>query len=119
MSKTRMIRYAVLVFLLLPLISFAETQKMKEHKVIKGDTLWDISAKELRDPFLWPRIWKENKWISNPNLIYPGQIIKIPIYLIQKEKSAEEAAPKPAAVSQEPAIEVEAPVKERGKERNG
>lgn len=115
MSKTRMIRYALLVFLLLPLISFAETQKMKEHKVIKGDTLWDISAKELRDPFLWPRIWKENKWIANPNLIYPGQIIKIPIYLIQKEKSAEEAAPKPAAVSQEPVIEVEAPVKEEVK----
>jgi hypothetical protein len=58
---------------------------------------------------MWPSIWKENKWIANPHWIYPGQIIKIPLYLIQKEKSEEEAAPKPAAESQEPTAESQEP----------
>jgi LysM repeat protein len=101
MPKTRIIKYALIVFLLLPLITFAETQEIKKYKVIKGDTLWDISKKELNDPFMWPRIWKENKWIANPHWIYPGQIIKIPLYLIQEEKQEEEVTPKPAATYQE------------------
>ena len=104
MSKTRTIRYALIVFLLLPLITFAETQEIKEYKVIKGDCLWDISKAELNDPFMWPKIWEENKWIANPHWIYPGQIIKIPLYLIQEEKQEKEVTqvtPKPAATSQE------------------
>jgi LysM domain len=94
MLKTRIIRYALIVFLFLPLITFAETQEIKEYKVIKGDTLWDISKKELNDPFMWPRIWKENSWIANPHWIYPDQMIKIPLYLIQEEKRDEEVTPK-------------------------
>jgi hypothetical protein len=108
MSKTRTLRYALLVLLLLPLITFAETQEIKEYKVIKGDCLWNISKAELNDPFMWPKIWEENKWIANPHWIYPDQIIKIPLYLIQ-DKRGEEAAPKPAATSQEtPEVKKEA-----------
>lgn len=105
MSKPRIIRYALIAFLLLTSTSFAETREIKLHKVIKHDTLWDISKKELNDPYLWPAIWKENRWIANPHWIYPGQTIKIPIYLLQKEKPREEAAPKPAEVSEEPVQE--------------
>jgi LysM domain len=94
MPKTRTIRYALIVFLLLPLITFAETQEIKEYKVIKGDTLWDITKKELNDPFLWSKVWKENPWIANPDLIYPDQMIKIPLYLIKGEKREEEVTPK-------------------------
>ena len=100
MSKTRTIKYALIVFLLLPLITFAETQKIKEYKVIKGDCLWNISKAELNDPFMWPKIWEKNKWIVNPHWIYPGQIIKIPLYLIQEKKQEEQVTPKPAATSQ-------------------
>jgi len=107
MLKTRIIRYALIVFLFLPLITFAETQEIKEYKVIKGDTLWDISKKELNDPFMWPRIWKENSWIANPHWIYPDQMIKIPLYLIQEEKSEEMVTLKPAEKSQEPVIVAE------------
>ena len=78
MLKTRNIVLAIIVLLLSVSFSFAETKELKEYKIVKGDTLWDISAKELKDPFLWPRIWKENSWIENPHMIYPGQIIKIP-----------------------------------------
>ena len=108
MPKIRIMRYALIVFLLLPLITFAETQEIKEYKVIKGDTLWDISKKELNDPFMWPRIWKENSWIANPHWIYPDQMIKIPLYFIQEEKRAAEVTPKSTEeVTQKPAIVAE------------
>jgi LysM repeat protein len=94
MTKTKILRYALIVFLLLPLITFAETQEIKEYKVIKGDTLWDITKKELNDPFLWSKVWKENPRIANPDLIYPDQMIKIPLYLIQEEKREEKVTPK-------------------------
>lgn len=63
----------------------SQDQEHKEHTVSRGETLWTISSKEIVDPFLWPKIWKENPEIKNPDLIYPGQKIRIPLYLIQKE----------------------------------
>jgi len=46
------------------------------HIVVPGDTLWDISAKFLRDPFRWPELWKMNaEQVRNPHRIYPGQVL--------------------------------------------
>ncbi|MGF1717241.1 LysM peptidoglycan-binding domain-containing protein [Photobacterium chitinilyticum] len=42
------------------------------YTVRKGDTLWDISAHFLSNPWLWPRLWEANSYIENPHLIYPG-----------------------------------------------
>ncbi len=43
--------------------------------VKKGDTLWDIAKYFFKDPLKWYKIWERNLYITNPDLIYPGNEI--------------------------------------------
>lgn len=50
-------------------------QHPEQYTVVQHDTLWDISAKFLKSPWKWPKLWHGNPQIKNPDLIYPGDTL--------------------------------------------
>ena len=50
-----------------------------QYTVVSGDTLSAIAQQWYGDPNQWPRLFEANRnQISNPNLIFPGQVLRIP-----------------------------------------
>lgn len=118
MPKKILIQVVVIISLLFPSLVLSQPREIKNYTVKKGDTLWSISHAELGDSFLWPKVWKENPDISNPDRLYPGQIVKIPIYLkqpVREEKTEPVAAAAPMPIK--PANQEKKEVKEAEKEQ--
>ncbi len=73
------------------------------YYVVRGDTLWDIAARFLGNPYLWPQIWEQNKYIPNAHWIYPGDPLIIPAVDVVAPSAGEpstpaaEGVPEPAA----------------------
>ena len=83
------------------------------HAVVKGDTLWDLSAQYLGSPWLWPDLWERNRFLTNPHYIYPGiDIVVFPppvrqvAWDVREPVSASQGRPAVTepAVAEEPAL---------------
>lgn len=46
--------------------------------IVKGDTLWHLCQEHLKDPLKWRELSKYNDF-TNPDLIYPGEKLRIPL----------------------------------------
>ncbi|NOY39413.1 MAG: LysM peptidoglycan-binding domain-containing protein [Nitrospirae bacterium] len=96
--------------LLMPSYIMAGETEYVEYTVKKGDTLWDITGGKFDDPFLWPNVWKENPNVKNPDLIFPGQRLRLPRYMLQKQIDLripeEKEVKKEIAVPEEKAITI-------------
>ncbi|VAX11268.1 hypothetical protein MNBD_GAMMA25-1715 [hydrothermal vent metagenome] len=60
--------------------AMAASGSMQKYEVMRGDNLWDISAKPsvYDNPYNWPLIYKNNSdQIKDADLIHPGQMLDI------------------------------------------
>jgi hypothetical protein len=97
MNKSIRVWLSLLIMLLIGLPSLsAIAAETRTYTIKKGDTLWGISERFVKDPYYWPSLWSNNPDITNPHLIYPGQKVRLyngRIELVPEYPGAQKTAP--------------------------
>lgn len=98
---------AIFAVALLTVAGYAMGQAVRaghpdRYVVQEGDTLWDIAARFLTQPWLWPEIWQANPQIENPHRIYPGDVISLAYLNGEPRLQISRAAPSEARVREYP-----------------
>jgi hypothetical protein len=56
-----------------------EDDSRARHEVRRGETLWELSARYLRNPYRWSDIYDLNRdVVQDPHWIYPGERLRMP-----------------------------------------
>jgi hypothetical protein len=70
------------------------------YTIVAGDTLWDLAARFLGNPYLWPQLWERNQYILDAHWIYPGDplVVGVEVEPVEdlgggEEGAGEEGAP--------------------------
>ncbi len=90
-------------------------EESRVHIIVPGDTLWDLSQTYLGDPWLWPQLWDQNRYILDSHWIYPGDPLLIPPtpIVVADVPPTEDPTVPPAEVEVRPLLDTAATVPER------
>jgi nucleoid-associated protein YgaU/DNA-binding SARP family transcriptional activator len=86
------------------------TAEQAVHEVVPGDTLWDISSDHLGDGARYPEIYDLNvgrpqpdgRTLTDPDLIYPGWQLDLPIPVVDPARNASVAMPRTSEATADP-----------------
>jgi hypothetical protein len=70
------------------------------HVIVPGDTLWDLAARYLGDPYLWPQLWERNPYIKDSHWIYPGDPVVVDLAVQEPIPEVEDVAGDDSVVSE-------------------
>lgn len=117
MKIRKAIPFLLLLISLSPCPAKGAGQEQPTTYVIKrGDTLWGLSERFIKDPFYWPDMWSKNAEITNPHVIYPGQRVRVFPDRLELEPRQPVAAPESAGPAPLPEVAEERAYSVRGNE---
>jgi hypothetical protein len=62
------------------------------HIIVHGETLWGLADLSYNNPYLWPQLWSENRYITDSHWIYPGDPLLVPPRPVVVTQAGPEAA---------------------------
>lgn len=100
-------------FLFVSALSLAVPAYSFEYAMVKGDTLWSLSKRYLKDPYLWPQItYLDGTAVKDPRRMPIGTLLLIPKSIANDRALIELEDSQPLPVTKE-TPEVVTPVTEK------